>query len=512
MTEQPLNDLFIHLHSSDSVAIARLDVPAGTRVCLGDGSVLQVLDAVPAGHKLALQPAEPGTALLRYGQHIGVTLGAIRAGEHVHTHNLGPGEMPGEYRWTVVPPYVPEPSGRSFMGYRRKNGRAGTRNYVAVISTVNCSAHASALIARAFTPERLRDFPNIDGVIPIVHSSGCSIPAAGLSVTYLRRTLANLARHPNLAAVLYVSLGCEVNQLDDCSPGLGMDDFNRLAGPGLVIQEQGGFEATVRAGVAALEQILPAANQFQRVPVPLSDLCLGLECGGSDSWSGVTANPLVGRVADALVREGGTAVLSETPEIFGAESLLLDRVISDAVGKKMAARFQFWLDQSRRFGFSIDNNPSPGNKRGGLTTILEKSLGAAAKGGTTPLNDVYEYAELIDTKGFVFMDTPGNDPISMTGMLAGGCNLTLFTTGRGTPTGSNLAPTIKIASNSVMAGRLSDLIDYNAGELLEGVAWSAAGENLLNLVVDVASGEKTRAEQHGLPEGEFAPWQPDHVL
>jgi altronate hydrolase len=512
MTMRDFNELFIHLHLADSVAIARVDVAAGTKLRLVGGELLELLDAIPAGHKLALRPAAVGESLLRYGQHIGVVHSAIRAGEHVHTHNLGPGEMALEYRWRVVEPQPPQPSGRTFMGFRRANGRAGTRNYIAVVSTVNCSAHATALIARAFTPERLRDYPNVDGVIPIVHASGCSIPAGGLSAIYLRRTLANLAGHPNLAAVLYVSLGCEVNQLDDCSPSLGSQDFGRLAGPGLVIQEQGGFEATVRAGISAVERALVAANQFQREPVPLAELCLGLECGGSDSWSGVTANPLVGRVADALVAEGGTAVLSETPEIFGAESLLLDRVVSDDVGQKMAARFKFWLEQARRFGFSIDNNPSPGNKRGGLTTILEKSLGAAAKGGTTPLMGVYEYAEQIAARGFVFMDTPGNDPISMTGMLAGGCNLNLFTTGRGTPTGTNLAPTIKIASNSVMAGRLSDLIDYNAGQLLEGVDWDSARDRLLDLVVAVASGEKTRAEQHGLPEGEFGPWQPDHVL
>jgi altronate hydrolase len=279
-----------------------------------------------------------------------------------------------------------------------------------------------------------------------------------------------------------------------------------------VIQEQGGFQATVRAGIAAVEQALPRVNAIRRTPVSLSNLCVGLECGGSDSWSGVTANPLVGRVADALVREGGTAVLSETPEIFGAEQLLLQRVISDTVGQRLVERFEWWLAQSRLLGFSIDNNPSPGNKRGGLTTILEKSLGAAAKGGHSPLKAVYEYAEWIDEHGFVFMDTPGNDPVSITGMLAGGCNLTLFTTGRGTPVGSNLAPTLKIASNSLMAERLPDLIDFNAGQLLENLSWEDAESGLLGQVIASASGAKTRSELHGLPEGEFVPWQPGVVL
>ena len=512
MNDASMDDLLLHLHSADPVGIVRRDIPAGTRLLAAGGGVLTALDAIPVGHKIALRDMPKGESVLRYGQRIGNATATIRAGEHVHTHNLDVGEFAGGYHWKVVEPEAPSPSGHTFMGYPRKNGRAGTRNLIAIISTVNCSAHVVSSIARAFTPDRLADFPHVDGVIPIVHASGCSIAGGGLSITYLRRALANLAGHPNLGAVLYIGLGCEVNQLEDCSPVFGSAEIERLAAPGLVIQESGGFQATVRAGIEAVERALPRVNACARVPVPLSNLCVGLECGGSDSWSGVTANPLVGRVADAIVREGGTAVLSETPEIFGAEQLLLDRVASDEVGRKLAARFEWWLEQSRRLGFSIDNNPSPGNKRGGLTTILEKSLGAAAKGGHSPLRAVYEYAEWIDAHGFVFMDTPGNDPISITGMLAGGCNLTLFTTGRGTPVGSNLAPTLKIASSTEMAERLPDLIDYNAGELLDGVSWDEAEQRLLEQVIAAASGSKTRSEQHGLPEGEFVPWQPGAVL
>ena len=518
MDETRFEDALIQLHPSDPLAIARRDLAAGTLIRMPDGSQLLTRDEVPSGHKLALRALAGGETILRYGRNIGLARMAIQAGEHIHTHNLEPGEVGRERGWRVVQPEQPSPSGRTFLGFPRPNGRAGTRNYVAVISTVNCSAHTAARIARTFTPERLAEYPNVDGVVAVTHPGGCSIPQGGLSQAYLRRSLLNLARHPNIAAAVYIGLGCEVNQIDECSPPFEAKDFERLSGAGraagsrLVIQELGGFEGTIRAGIEAVERLLPVVNANPRVPVPLSNLCLGLECGGSDSWSGVTANPLTGLISDILVREGGTAVLSETPEIFGAERILLDRVVSDEVGRKLLERFAWWVQQAERFGFEIDNNPTPGNKRGGLTTILEKSLGAAVKGGSAPLMAVYEYAEAIEAKGFVFMDTPGNDPVSLTGMLAGGCNISLFTTGRGTPVGTNLAPTIKIASNSQTGLRLSDIIDYNAGRLLEGLGGNEASRELMDLLVETASGRQTRAEMHGLPESEFVPWQPDHIL
>ncbi len=521
MAEIRFDEYLIQLNPSDPLAIARSDLSAGTVIRLPDGSLITVQDNVPAGHKLALRPVGSGQTVLRYGQSIGQAHCDILPGTHIHTHNLAVGEMSSVSGWTVVAPETPNPSGRTFLGYPRPAGRGGTRNFIAIISTVNCAGHTAVRIAREFTPERLAAYPNVDGVVALVHPSGCSIPQNGLSHLHLQRALLNLAQHPNIAAAVYVGLGCEVNQMDECSPPMGEEDLQRLLEDGglnrmpiarLVIQEQGGFEATLRKGIEAVERFLPLANACKRIPLPLSELCLGLECGGSDSWSGVTANPLVGLVSDAIVREGGTTVLSETPEIFGAERLLLDRVVSDAVGQKLLARFAWWLDQAGRFGFEIDNNPTPGNKRGGLTTILEKSLGAAVKGGSTPLTAVYEYAEAINARGFTFMDTPGNDTISLTGMLAGGCNLALFTTGRGTPVGTNLAPTLKIASNHVMAERLADLIDFDAGRLLLGLDWSDATRALLDLVVETASGSTTKAERNGLPETEFVPWQPGPVL
>ncbi len=422
------------------------------------------------------------------------------------------GNIPRSYSYRVVPASIPAPSGRTFPGYLRPDGRVGTRNYVAVISTVHCSGHVVSRIAGHFTPDRLAGFEHIDGVIPIIHHSGCSMPAHGLAQCYLRRALANLAVHPNIGGAIFVGLGCETTQAEDCV-ALAIEQDPQSAGiPWLTIQEQGGFRRAVEAGIEAVERLLPQVDSCRRSPQPLSGLTLALECGGSDGWSGVTANPLVGRVADQVVREGGTAVLSETPEIFGAEDLLLQRVASPQVGDALIGRFNWWLEHSARLGFSVDNNPSPGNKLGGLTTIFEKSLGAAAKGGSTPLMAVYEYAERIDRHGFVFMDTPGSDPPSVTGMLAGGCNLILFTTGRGTVYGSNIAPCIKIASNSRLYRRMGDDMDFNAGRIIEGETWERATEELLEQVIAVASGRKTSSELNGLPENEFIPWLPDAVL
>lgn len=517
--ESTLEQLSVRLHPHDNVAIAKQDLPAGTRIQMPGRVSLTVGQNIPVGHKFALVHIDAGESVLRYGCPIGIATAPIEAGDWVHTHNVSVGEIAREYTWTVVEPLRVEPAQHTFMGYRRSDGQVGTRNYVAVISTVNCSAHVVTQIARAFTPERLAAFPNVDGVIPIVHTSGCSIvpgdvrdtPGA-LSYTYLQRCLANVARNPNIGACLFVGLGCEVNPVDGyCEAGCtnvtaGAQPLP-LYGAGMVIQEHGGFRATVDAGVRAVESLLPRANACARTPAPVSALNLALQCGGSDGWSGVTANPLLGRVVDALVREGGTAVLAETPEIFGAEHLLMQRVTSPEVGWKLAARFQWWNEQSARFGFTVDNNPTPGNKRGGLTTIFEKSLGAAAKGGSTPLAAVYEYAERVTARGLVFMDTPGNDPISATGQLAGGCNLIVFTTGRGSVFGSNIAPCVKVASNSALYARMPGDMDYNAGKLLDGTAVDTAVQELAQLVLAVASGQRTCSEQNGLSEMEFIPWQ-----
>jgi altronate hydrolase len=386
------------------------------------------------------------------------------------------------------------------------------RNYIAVIATVNCATHVATRIARYFTPEVLAAYPNVDGVLPIVHGSGCALPPGGLSKTYLKRVLGNLDRNPNVAAAIYVGLGCEVMQLDDCRPVYTTEEMGRLGPDGFVIQDQGGFHRTVQAGIAAIERLLPQANAVQRQPVPLSNLGLALQCGGSDGWSGVTANPLMGRVVDAVVRAGGMAALAETPEIYGAEGLLLRRVTGEAVAEKLIERLNWWTAEAEKRGFSLDNNPAPGNKAGGLTNIFEKSLGAVAKAGSSPLNGVYEYGEWIDRNGLVFMDSPGNDPFSVTGQVGSGCNLVMFSTGRGSLFGSPLAPTIKLASNSTLYNRMPDDMDFNAGRVLEGESWEALTGELLQQVIAVASGQRTWSESHGPIETEFVPWQPDAVL
>jgi altronate hydrolase len=508
-----LADVALHLHPDDPLAVAKVLLAKGTTILLPDGQTIVVKDNIPAGHKLALRNLRAGEPVLRYGQFIGQASAEIQAGEWVHTHNLTAGEISARGSLKVVPALEMHPSGRTFRGYRRADGSStGTRNLVAVVAASTCAAHAASQIARQFGSQSLAAYPNVDGVVAVVHPGGCSIPPEGLSQRYLRRALANLGRHPNLGGVLYIGLGCEVNQVADCLPPLDEEAWGRLPGSSLVIQESGGFEGAVQKGAALVEELLAQANTCAREEVPLSQLTLALQCGGSDSWSGVTANPLVGRVADRVVREGGTAVLAETTELFGAEHLLAERVVSEEVGRKLFERCGWWLEQATARGFSIDNNPTPGNKAGGLTTILEKSLGALAKGGSTPLNGVYEYGEWIDRRGLVLMDTPGNDPVSITGQIAGGCTLILFTTGRGSVYGSSLAPCIKIASNSELARRMPGDMDFDAGRLLAGLDWEQATEELLAQIIAAASGELTKSERHGRSEAEFVPWQPDAVL
>lgn len=508
---EPLSEVALLLDPGDTVAIARRLIPAGTCLRVG-GSEVMVRQEIPPGHKLALRSVAVGEGVFRYGQRIGQASQPINAGDWVHSHNLDVGEIDRATKWRVVPPSPVQPTGSTFLGFRRADGQVGTRNLIAVVATVNCAASVVARIAAHFTPERLAGYPNVDGVVAVTHSSGCSVAPDSLSLRYLRRALKNLAHNPNIGAVLYVGLGCEVNALEGCIPSFSPAEMSRLAGPGLVIQEAGGFKRTVQAGIAAVENVLPEVNRSRREPAPLSGLKVALQCGGSDGWSGVTANPLMGRVADHLVREGGTAVLAETSEIFGAERLLLERVVSDETGARLVERLTWWLDYARRNGFSIDNNPTPGNKAGGLTTIYEKSLGAVAKGGGTPLVGVYEYAEKITTPGLVFMDTPGNDPVSVTGQLAGGCNVILFSTGRGSVYGSGLAPCIKLASNSELVQRMAEDIDFDAGRVLAGESWEDAEHALFEMMIEVVSGQRTASEDDAPRVHEFVPWQPEPFL
>ena len=532
-----LTKLAILLHPADNVAIARQTIPADTSLEDGEQKWL-TRQEIPSGHKLARAILSTGQPVMRYGQVIGFASQDIQPGDWVHAHNLEVGDMQREFDVQVVPPPRPSPISRTemgegvlplhlgfsdgegrggveasllqpFLGFRREDGRVGTRNYIAVISTVSCANACARQIADTFTPERLVDFPNVDGVVAIVHATGCCATPDSLSYRHLQRTLCHLAEHPNVGGAIFVSLGCEGNQLQKDSAAFP----NPIpASSVLTIQDLGGIRGTVRAGIAAVEQLLTAANHTRRTPQPVSELMAALQCGGSDGWSGVTANPLVGRVADILVDSGGTVVLAETPEIFGAEQLLTHRVADPEAGHRLIERIQWWQAHAAREGFSLDNNPSPGNKAGGLTTIYEKSLGAVAKGGSRPLQGVYEYAERITCRGLVFMDTPGYDPVSVTGQVAGGSTLVLFTTGRGSVFGGLIAPCIKIATNSTTYQRMQEDMDFNAGVLLEGTGFEAASQALLELVIEVASGKPSKSETSPGRESEFIPWQPGGIL
>lgn len=499
--------LAIRLHPADDVLIAMRQLVAGAQI---EG--VPVVGLVPPGHKVAVRAIAAGAPVHRYGQVIGLATQPIRAGEHVHVHNLTPDgvtrthEFGGAERTREAAVRAGE---RHFEGIVRDDGRVATRNYIGVLTSVNCSATVARAIAdhfrRDLRPEALADHPQVDGVVALTHGLGCGIDSQGEGLRVLRRTLAGYATHANFAAVLVVGLGCETNQIDALIDAQGLQ-----AGPRLqpfTIQDSGGTAQAVARGIGAVRELLPDAGAVHRRPVPASHLCVGLQCGGSDGYSGISANPVLGAAVDRLVAEGGTAILSETPEIYGAEHLLTCRARTPEVGRRLLQRVQWWEAMCARHGASLDNNPSAGNKAGGLTTILEKSLGAVAKGGTTALNAVYEYAEPVTERGLVFMDTPGFDPVSATGQVAGGANLICFTTGRGSAYGCAPTPSLKLATNDALWRRQSDDIDLGCGGVLDGSRSvdDLAGE-LFELMLRTASGERTRSEVHGYGQSEFVPW------
>jgi altronate hydrolase len=502
MAAYDLREKAIILHPADDVAIAKAPIPAGTILADGAEQIPVQCDIRP-GHKVARRARSRGDVVRRYGQVIGFATQPIAPGEHVHTHNLAVGELRQDYEVGVdVRPvdYYPADRMRYFDGFARADGRVGTRNYVAVISTVNCSASVCQAVRERFRDVQ-RDYPQVDGVIAITHKSGCGTKLFGEDHEALMRVLGGYARHPNVAAYVLVGLGCEVNQ------SLPLIDRQKLGQPRVLsIQESGGVRKTIEAGIRAVEQLLPAANAARRTRQPLSELILATNCGGSDGNSGITANPALGWAVDELVRYGGTGVLAETSEIYGAEHLLVRRAVDEGVAKKLIERFKWWEYYCRVLGAEMDNNPAPGNKAGGLTTVFEKSLGGVTKGGTTPLTDVFLYGEPITTRGFVFMDTPGHDPVSVTGLVAGGANIVVFTTGRGSVFGCKPVPSIKLATNSIVYRHMEEDMDLNCGVILEGTPLEVVGRQVFEEVVAVASGKKTKSELAGIGEEEFAPW------
>ena len=503
--------LTIRLHPNDDVVIARSQLLGGTQLI--DENVT-VRGIVPPGHKIATRAIKAGDPVRRYNQIIGFASRDIAPGEHVHLHNLQMGSFDRDYAFGAdakPTDYAHPPA--EFMGIVRRDGpnagKVATRNYIGILSSVNCSATVARGIAEAFAhgphAAELREHANVDGVVALTHGSGCGMDVQGEGMKVLRRTLAGYARHANFAGVLVIGLGCEANQISALFGAEHLEESELLQS--FSIQDTGGTSKTITRGIELIRGMLPHADAVAREPVPAAHVTVGLQCGGSDGYSGITANPALGAAVDLLVRHGGTAILSETPEIYGAEHLLTRRSVSREVGEKLVSRIKWWEDYTSRNRGEMNNNPSPGNKAGGLTTILEKSLGAVAKGGTTNLVDVYEYAEPVTARGFVYMDTPGYDPVSATGQVAGGANLIVFTTGRGSAYGCAPAPSLKLSTNTQLWMRQEEDIDLNCGEIVDGTATvEEIGAKLFQLMLDTASGRKTKSELHGYGQNEFVPW------
>ena len=495
LTTQP----WIVLSQGDNVAVATAAIDAGTTLANG----ITTRDKIEPGHKFALRDVPANTPIVKYGQAIGRTTAEVKAGDHVHSHNLHFENDRLSATASAAPEVATEADkARSFMGYRRGDGRAATRNYIGIIASVNCSTTVCRAIAEEANRTILPHFAGIDGFVPIVHDQGCGMSTTGDGMQTLHRTIAGYARHANFGGVLMVGLGCEVNQLTlygQSGAGPSKRHFN--------IQEAGGSRRAVAQAMDVLKEIAQEVGSLRREPIPISEIVVGLQCGGSDGFSGITANPALGAAADLLAAAGGTAILSETSEIYGAEHLLRSRAVSPEVAAKLDDKIAWWEKYVALHGASLDNNPSPGNKRGGLTTILEKSLGAVAKGGRSPLRAVYGYAERVTEHGLVFMDTPGYDPVSATGQVAGGANMIAFTTGRGSCFGSRPAPSFKLASNSALYRSMEEDMDIDCGTIASGDATIAAkGREIFELIIDIASGKKTKSETFGYGDNEFVPW------
>ncbi len=502
----------IYLHAADNVCVAARDLPAGARISAG-GVAVELPATVKLGHKVALAPLAKGQRVVKYGQTIGFATENIAVGGWIHTHNLTAGQFDRDYAAaTEIPPEPAPLVGRTFEGYKRPDRRAGTRNYIAVISTVNCSASVSKYVAARFNADALKAYPNIDGVVAFTHGGGCGMQFGGEGHATLNRVMGGMARHPNIGGYVLIGLGCETATLgyllDDQKlvqiGGRGAGDARRP--PVLSMQDVGGTTKTIEAACQLVAEMLPRANDTQRESVPLSELILGTNCGGSDGNSGITANPALGAASDMLVAAGGTVILGETTEIYGAEQLLTRRARTPEVAQKLIDRIHWWEWYTGLFGCTPDNNPSPGNKEGGLTTIYEKSLGAIAKAGSTAMNEVYQYAEQVTAKGFVVMDTPGLDPVSVTGIVAGGAQMMVFTTGRGSCFGCKPTPSIKVATNTPMYERMIDDMDLDAGGVLSGRSVADVGRDIFEEVIAVASGKHTKSENHGIGQEEFVPW------
>ena len=496
----------ILLNPTDNVLIARVNLPAGTSI---GGDQLETLESVKAGAKLAARAIVRGEPILKYGTTIGFAATDLLAGMPLDGQNIEYREFDRDYAFCanyVPQTLVPESERATFMGIVRSDGRVATRNYVGIIATVNCSATAVKKIADWFTAERLAEYPNVDGVVAFAHGTGCGMEQTGEPIDMLRRTIGGYIKHPNLGATLLIGLGCERNQSAQLLASQNLVESEALKV--LTMQEMGGTRATIEAGIKAVKNLLPAANRATRSRVSASHLKLALQCGASDGFSSITANPALGRAVEILTANGGTAILSETPEIYGVEHTLTRRAATPEVAQKLVERVTWWKQYSEGRDTQINGKVTPGNQAGGLANIFEKSLGAAMKGGTGPLMDVYKYAEPVMASGLVFMDTPGYDPAAVTGQIAGGANVICFTTGRGSMFGAKPSPCLKLATNTKMFSKLSEDMDINCGEILDGTSdVEEMGQRIFRQILKTASGERTKSEMLGLGDNEFVPWQ-----
>ncbi|WP_315898635.1 altronate dehydratase family protein [Vannielia litorea] len=495
----------IRLDEADNVVVARVEIAAGTVVASEGVTTLQ---EVPLGHKIATREIRKGEPILKYATIIGFAGEDIVPGTWLHSHNVLVDDFQKDYRFSkdyVETPVLPEEERARFMGIRRKDGRIGTRNYIGIFITVNCSATVARKISAYFDEERLEKWPNVDGVVAFVHQQGCGMEMTGEPMDLLRRTLAGYIRHPNTAGALVCSLGCERNNLGEFFEKESLESGKMLRA--ITMQHVGGTAAAVEEGKRVIREMLDEANAIEREPVSAEHLMVGLQCGGSDGFSGLSANPALGKAVDILVKHGGTAILSETPELYGVEHTLTARAKTPEVGQKFIERINWWLKYNEGRDVQMNGRVSPGNNAGGLANVIEKSLGGSKKGGSTGINAVYEYAYPVLEKGLVIMDTPGYDPVSATGQIAGGANLVCFTTGRGSCFGSMPAPTIKLATNTPMYGRMTGDMDVNCGTVIDGdKSLDEVGQEIFEKMLAVASGEKSKSEALGVGEEEFAPW------
>jgi altronate hydrolase len=495
----------IRLDAADNVVVARTEIQKGTNISV-EG--ITALADVPQGHKLATRPIAAGEPILKYNTVIGYAAHDLVPGDYLHSHNIRFDNVEKDYAFSrdyKPTELLPEEKRATFMGYRRENGRVGTRNMIGIFITVNCSATVAKKVSAYFDEERLADYPNVDGVVAFVHEQGCGMEMSGEPMDLLRRTLSGYIRHPNIGGALVLSLGCERNNLMRFFQQEGLSEGKTLKA--ITMQEVGGTQNAVKLGIQAIKELLVTINQAERTPCSAEHLLIGLQCGGSDGFSGLSANPGLGKAMDILVRHGGGAILSETPEIYGVEQTLTSRARTPEIGQKLVDRMNWWLEYSKGRDTQINGQVSPGNNAGGLANILEKSLGGAKKAGSTGLMEVYKYAEQVKQNGFVFMDTPGYDPVSATGQIAGGANLICFTTGRGSCFGSYPAPTIKLASNTPMYTKMIGDMDINCGPVIDGEkTLDQIGQEIFELILRTASGEKTKSEAMGVGEEEFCPW------